>query len=171
MAAAQPARLGAGVWEGWDPRDEIFSDRREDDDKLPGPDGKPVGKHKDGRLLVLRVDDMAEVTQTGATVGSVKAPTQIYFVPGSAVKNRFASSAHEFRDDLTSIAAGTKVYDVYATSMEIKTSIFPSLNTQYQNQRRASAVKVGELVLSSPFIASQFGDSGVFFKHQRFEDR
>ena len=119
----------------------------------------------------LRVDDMAEVTQTGATVGSVKAPTQIYFVPGTAVKNRFASSAHDFRDDLTSIAAGTKVYDVYATSMEIKTSIFPSLNTQYQNQRRASAVKVGELVLSSPFIASQFGDAGVFFKHQRFEDR
>lgn len=60
MTAAQPARLGAGVWDGWDPKDEIFSDRRGDDDKLPGPDGKPIGRHKDNRLLVLRVDDMAQ---------------------------------------------------------------------------------------------------------------
>lgn len=60
MAAAQPARLGAGVWDGWDERDEIFSDRREEDDHLPGPDGKPAGKHKDGRLLVVRIDDASE---------------------------------------------------------------------------------------------------------------
>jgi neutral ceramidase len=60
LQAAQPARIGAGFWDGWDPQDEIFSDRREDDDKLPGPDGKPIGKHKDNRLFVLRVDDMAD---------------------------------------------------------------------------------------------------------------
>jgi neutral ceramidase len=58
IAAAQPARLGAGVWDGWDPADEIFSDRRADiHKKLKGKDGKPIGPHKDNRLLVLRVDD------------------------------------------------------------------------------------------------------------------
>lgn len=59
IAAAAPARLGAGIWDGWDPRDEIYSDRRNEDDVLPGPDGKPIGKRKDSRLLVLRVDDRA----------------------------------------------------------------------------------------------------------------
>lgn len=57
VAAAVPARLGAGIWDGWDPRDEIYSDRRDEDDDLPGPDGKPVGKRKESRLLVLRVED------------------------------------------------------------------------------------------------------------------
>jgi len=57
IANAAPARLGAGIWDGWDPRDEIYSDRRDEDDVLPGPDGKPVGKRKDSRLLVLRVED------------------------------------------------------------------------------------------------------------------
>jgi neutral ceramidase len=57
ISGAAPARLGAGIWDGWDPRDEIYSDRRDEDDDLPGPDGKPVGKRKDSRLLVLRVED------------------------------------------------------------------------------------------------------------------
>lgn len=57
IGGAVPARLGAGIWEGWDPRDEVYSDRRDEDDDLPGPDGKPVGKRKEGRLLVLRVED------------------------------------------------------------------------------------------------------------------
>lgn len=57
--AARPAKIGAGIWDGWDKSDEIYADRRGDDDKLPGPDGKPTGKHKEQRLLVLRVDDEA----------------------------------------------------------------------------------------------------------------
>lgn len=57
--AARPAKIGAGIWDGWDKSDEIYSDRRDDDDKLPGPDGKPTGKHKEQRLFVLRVDDEA----------------------------------------------------------------------------------------------------------------
>jgi len=60
---------------------------------------------------------------------------------------------------------------VYATSTEIKTSILPSLNTKYANERRSSARKIGEIELTSPFIASAFGDTGVFFKHQRHEDK
>jgi len=55
--------------------------------------------------------------------------------------------------------------------MEIKTSILPSTNRSYAQQRRNSAVKIGEMELTSPFIASSFGDNGVFFKHQRSEDK
>jgi hypothetical protein len=55
--------------------------------------------------------------------------------------------------------------------MAIQTSIFPSLNKTYADQRRASARKIGELELTSPLIVSAFGDNGVFFKHQRVEDK
>ncbi|HCT41304.1 MAG TPA: peroxidase, partial [Moraxellaceae bacterium] len=117
------------------------------------------------------MNDMAEVTQAGATVATPKAPTQIYFVPRPEVKTKFATTPHDFRHDLATLGAGSKLYDVYATSMEIKTSIFPSINTQYAKDRRASAKKIGELELTSPLIVSAFGDNGVFFKHQRSEDK
>lgn len=120
---------------------------------------------------LLRVDDMAKVNQDGTKVSKPKAPTQIYFVPRAEVKSRFASTPHDFRQDLMSLEEGTKLYDVYATSTEIKTSILPSLNTKYANERRSSARKIGEIELTSPFIASAFGDTGVFFKHQRHEDK
>ncbi|AYC33520.1 peroxidase [Pseudomonas cavernae] len=120
---------------------------------------------------LLRLDDMAQVTQNGAAVASAKAPTQVYFVPRAELRSRFVSTPHDFRQDLLTLKTGTKVYDVYATSMEIKTSIIPSLNTSYANQRRSNAKKIGEIELTSNFIASQFGDSGVFFKHQRHEDK
>ena len=120
---------------------------------------------------LLRVDDMAEVMQNGARVSTVKSPTQIYFVPTSEVRNRFSSAAHDFRDDLTELPAGTTVYDVYATDREIRTSIFPWVTRRYANERRASAVKVGSLKTTSPFTISHFGDTGIFFKHQRHEDK
>src|SRR5690606_38689661 len=88
---------------------------------------------------LLRVDDMAKVKQDGTAVATPKAPTQVYFVPRAEVKSRFATTPHDFREDLMGIEEGTKVYDVYATSVGIKTSIFPSLNTKYANERRNSA--------------------------------
>lgn len=69
-----------------------------------------------------------------------------------------------------SLPEGTKLYDVYATDIEIKSSIWASTQERLQSERRADAVKVGELVMDSNFTASQFGDSGVFFKHERYED-
>lgn len=119
----------------------------------------------------LMVDDMAKVTQAGAAVASPKAPTQIYLVPRADLKSRFSSAARDFRNDLVSLKSGVTVYDVYATSMEIKTSIFPYFNNKYANERRASAKKIGELRLTSDMTLSAFGDNGVFFKHQRYEDK
>jgi len=123
------------------------------------------------RPTLLRVNDMAEVSQNGTPIAQPKSPTQLYFVPREEVRQRFSSAPHDFRTDLVTLNAGIKLYDVYATSMEIKVSLIPSISQSYANQRRSSARKVGELELTSPFIASAFGDSGVFFKHQRHEDK
>ncbi|VUD66694.1 hypothetical protein TDB9533_03664 [Thalassocella blandensis] len=116
-------------------------------------------------------DAMSSVDQHGGEVVNSKAPTQIYFVPTDEVKGLFETTPHDFRSDLLGLELGTKVYDVYATDMEIKKSIFPARALQYAQERRDSAIKIGEISLSSEFSVSEFGDSGIFFKHQRFEDR
>lgn len=119
----------------------------------------------------LEVTDFAKVNQDGSPVSSPVSPTQIYFVPNSDVANAISTAPHDFRDDLTAMAPGTKVYDVYGTSQRIRTSIWPWVSARYARDRRNSAVKIGELVMDSEFTVSQFGDTGIFFKHQRYEDR
>ena len=114
---------------------------------------------------------MAETQSDGSAEASPVSPTQVYFVPTAEVRGLFAEGEHDFRDDLLSLPEGTKLYDVYATDMEIKSSIWPSHQQRLQDERRDDAVKIGEMVLTSEFTTSVFGDSGVFFKHQRYEDR
>jgi|TARA_Y100001934_G_scaffold173228_1_gene205431 hypothetical protein len=114
---------------------------------------------------------MAETQSDGSAEASPVSPTQVYFVPTAEVRGLFAEGEHDFRDDLLSLPEGTKLYDVYATDMEIKSSIWPSRQQRLQDERRDDAVKIGEMVLTSEFTTSVFGDSGVFFKHQRYEDR
>ena len=120
-------------------------------------------------LVVM--SDMAKVNQDGSSVSNANTPSQVYFVPNGDLKNSISTAPHDFRDDLTALNPGTKVYDVYATSKSIKTSIWPWVTARYARERRNSATKVGELVMASPFTLSQFGDTGIFFKHQRYEDR
>ncbi len=119
----------------------------------------------------LMVDAFADVNQDGSAAASANSPTQIYFVPSNEVKGLFSSDAHDFRQDLITLPQGTKVYDVYATSKTIKYSVIPYFNKRYANDRRDDAQKIGEITLTSEFTSSAFGDNGVFFKHQRYEDR
>lgn len=53
-----PAALGVGFDPQFDPVgvDQIFRDRRGENDALLGVDGQPLGRHKDPRLTLLRVD-------------------------------------------------------------------------------------------------------------------
>ena len=119
----------------------------------------------------LMVNAISEVNANGSEASNSKAPTQIFFVPTDAVKGRFTTAAHDFRDDLSSLEAGDTLYDVYATDKKIRYSFFSYWNKKYAKSRRDSARKIGSIKLSSDFKLSHFGDNGVFFKHQRYEDR
>ncbi|PHS00381.1 MAG: peroxidase [Oceanobacter sp.] len=119
---------------------------------------------------LVMANAMAATDSSGNEEANAVSPTQVYFVPTAEVQGLFDTAEHDFRDDLMSLPQGTKLYDVYATDMEIKSSIWSSKQARLQAERRADAVKVGELVMDSNFAASQFGDSGVFFKHERYED-
>jgi len=119
----------------------------------------------------LMVNAMADTNQDGSAASNANAPTQIYFVPSATVKGKFSSSAHDFRSDLVTLNAGDDLYDIYATSERIRTSIFPRWNKRLADDRRNSAKKIGTVKLSSKFTLSNFGDNGIFFKHQRYEDK
>ena len=119
----------------------------------------------------LMVNAMADTNQDGSAASNANAPTQIYFVPSATVKGKFSSSAHDFRSDLVTLNAGDDLYDIYATSEPIRTSIFPRWNKRLADNRRNSAKIIGTVKLSSKFTLSNFGDNGIFFKHQRYEDR
>lgn len=101
IGSAAPARIGVGVWDGWDKSDEIYGDRRGEDDSFPGPDGMPIGKHKEQRLLVLRVDKadgkplaIVESFPIHGTVAGEDNPLISVEAPGHvelAVEDRFSS--------------------------------------------------------------------------------
>ncbi len=118
----------------------------------------------------LSLEGMAEVNENGTFANDTHEPKQIYFVPTNEVKNLFSENPHDFRDDLVTLPVGTKIYDVYATDKRIRTSVFGWLNRRWAEDRRNDAEKIGSIYLTSEFITSQFGDTGIFFKHQRIED-
>ena len=67
------------------------------------------------------------------------------------------------------VAPGFLVYASYLKFFP-EHSIFPYFNNRYAKDRRDSAVKIGQIRLTSEFNLSTFGDGGVFFRHQRYED-
>lgn len=55
----EPAAIGLGLAQDWDPDDAVYSDRRGDNDDLAFFDDIPAGSYKDPNLWVLRVDSAA----------------------------------------------------------------------------------------------------------------
>ncbi len=55
-ADLQPAAIGVGIAEDWDPDDLVYSDRREENDDTVFFDDIPAGPYKDPHLMLLRVD-------------------------------------------------------------------------------------------------------------------
>jgi len=112
----------------------------------------------------LSVKPFAAVDAKGIGEMAPKAPVQVYLVPSQG--HQLATAVHDFRDDFLKLPSNSVLYDVYATS---DGGANPS-HSDSARARRAAAVKIGRLVTSSPFLASSFGDGGLFFRHYRFDD-
>lgn len=54
----EPAAIGMGIEDHWDPDDNVYSDRRGENDTLKVWDDAEPGKKKDPRLWILRIDDL-----------------------------------------------------------------------------------------------------------------
>ena len=100
----------------------------------------------------LSLNYVSKYKENGEQVLNSQAPEVAEFVPTASVQ--FSESEHDARLDFLSIPAGTVVFEAYA-----KTS------------SGARGQRLGRVVTKTNFVASKWGDDGLFFKHQRLEDK
>ncbi len=114
----------------------------------------------------LLVQDMAAIDAQGSVVASKMAPRQIFFIPGREVLN-FSSKEHDVRQDFLKISTGTVIYRIHAVSDGKKGYNYV---TDYKMDQIPILVKesvhIADVVTTSEFVASEFGDNEIFFRHQ-----
>lgn len=113
----------------------------------------------------LGAHEFGEMDVHGQKVEEPVSPRQLFFVPGPGLG--FSSTPHELREDYAKIPAGSVIYQVYAAPekynnfnylMEYKLENAPEFLKESEH--------VADIVTTSGFVASQFGDDGIFFRHQ-----
>lgn len=113
----------------------------------------------------LLLADFSTVDAKGNTISKAMYPRQIFFVPDASVSNRFSEDEHEFREDILKIKKGTRLYKVYALSGRSKFD-YADYELNMIEDFAKSSVHIGDLVTTSSFVASEFGDNGIFFRHE-----
>ncbi|OWA54101.1 hypothetical protein BV898_18518 [Hypsibius exemplaris] len=110
---------------------------------LPGnTQDRPESNHN------LPLYEQASVTSDGQRVQNVRAPYQVNFIPNPAAGWDPANS-RDLRVNLNAIPQGTVLYTVTAKRM----------STTSEEQ------VIGQLVTTSPFVASEYEDGKLFFQH------
>lgn len=112
----------------------------------------------------ILVDHLAERTQDGKKVKGVNSPRQIFFVPTGELS--FSSSEHDVREDFHSIPAGTTLYKVYAAPEKYDSFDYYDYEPEDIKKFVSESIPVANIVTTSPFISSEFGDTGIFFRHE-----
>jgi hypothetical protein len=108
----------------------------------------------------LYLQNFADADEQGQHVAQPRFPAQVFFRPAAGLGFP-STSGHDFRRDLESLNPGSLLYEVLA----------PPPDISEDSDQRAAAVPIGSLWLESGFVASQYGDSQLFFRHQRFRNR
>lgn len=114
----------------------------------------------------LSLEDLSETDQQGQPQSNPCYPAQIFLVPNPAVQ--FPDSPpHDFRNDLATIAPGTPLFSVYAVDSSLEKKETSTLDQPL----RQNARWIGFIETTSEFVCSAYGDSQLFFRHQRFRNR
>lgn len=111
----------------------------------------------------LRMNSLAEHNMKGEKAEVAKAPVQIFFVPNPKIS--FSEKKHDIRKDMLTIKSGTILYTVHAIEKSSKFKDFSSYRIKDIPKHIAASTYIGEIISTSAFIASKFGDTGIFFKH------
>jgi hypothetical protein len=109
----------------------------------------------------LYLADMSEVDQQGNIVKHPRYPSQVFLVPNPNVQFP-ETSDRDFREDLATVASGTRLFSVYGVEGDEATT---------QPKARQKAKLMGYMQTTSEFVCSSYGDSRLFFRHQRFRDK
>lgn len=113
----------------------------------------------------LSLQELGQVDQHGQVENIPLYPEQIFLVPNPALQFP-ASPPHDFRADLATIASGTPLFSVYAIAPAATSG-----EAIAQREDRQQAQSIGSIITTSEFIASFYGDSQLFFRHQRFQNQ
>jgi len=119
-------------------------------------------KGQDADINMVGLSDLAKYTNAGAAVSSPKAPFSLVFKPNPALTNmcKDAPLQGENYGCFDRIASGTLLYTVYYTAGPVSKS-----QASPQNLK-----KLGTITSASKFVASQFMDETVQFKHVLWAD-
>ena len=119
----------------------------------------------------LYLQDFGIFNQYGQKETNPYYPWRLFLVPNPDLK--FSSTPHDFRNDLATIAPGTKIFDVYAVNpsqLGDQEAVEEAGQIEEDNYRRQAQL-IGSLSTTSDFICSDYGDRQLFFRHQRFANR
>lgn len=115
----------------------------------------------------ISVDSLSRFEQNGEFVLSPVSPVQVLMT--SPLKNQFQKSpARDFREDLLSLKEGDILYNLYVSRKDT----FPDFKNYKDEDKKEllkDAIYVGRFILESEFTVSEFGDSGLFFPHQKVD--
>jgi hypothetical protein len=116
----------------------------------------------------LYLQGFGEIDQKGHKESVPYYPERIFLVPNPKIQ--FAESPpHDFRHDLATIELGT-LFSVYGVAPNQRGSQVTHATTDdiEQPAYRQKAQLIGTLETTSEFVSSFYGDSRLFFRHQRF---
>ncbi len=114
----------------------------------------------------LGAKDMASFDSKGNKSASVNSPKQIFFVPTDAISKKYSDKKHDVREDFLTIDSGTVLYKIYSVDSVHKDFNYHDYSIGKMEEFLKDSTEIGEVVMTSPFIASEFGDTKIFFKHQ-----
>src|SRR5690606_10870954 len=107
----------------------------------------------------LLVNDLAAIGTDGEKVAKVVSPRQIFFVPNPELV--FSSEPHDVREDFFKIPVGTSIYKIYALSDKFRSFDYSEYDDQKAKDFLKESELIGDIVTTSEFVASQFGDDGI----------
>ncbi len=112
----------------------------------------------------LLMTHFGDLNAQGEKVSSPRAPRQVFFVPNPKLEG--SSDKHDVREDFHKIPAGTLLYSIYAVAQ--KHSKFNYYDYEDENAEAflKDSVKIADVITTSPFLSSEFGDTGIFFRHE-----
>lgn len=136
------------------------------------PIGNSLGQRMVHRIFLaatkypeeLEVKDFAKWDQEGKKVDSIKSPRQLFFVP--LVSAESSAKSHDVRQDFKKIPAGSAIYEIRATADKYSNFDYSKYDEETKQIYLKESVLIGKLVTTSEFIASEFGDEGIFFRHE-----
>ncbi len=117
----------------------------------------------------LYLQGLGQIDQQGRRESTPHYPYQIFLVPNANIQ--FAESPpHDFRHDLATIPSGTSLFSVYAVNpgQVGDSAAGNAADATNQPGYRQKAQLIGHIETTSEFVSSFYGDSRLFFRHQRF---